>query len=198
MYYSAAVVGLNTSAFIEAAVVGKPVLTVLLPEISTAQPGRHAALPLPARGQRRAAARVAHRSTSTCRMLAASLAGPGGGDAKAERFVEGFVRPFGRDEPATPRFVEAVETAAALPAPRAGAARPGGDAGACGVVSRWRPCCRCSLRTQPWRKRTRNRLAKAIERRKLAAAALGQAGRDRPVRRLGQAAEARRAAARRR
>jgi hypothetical protein len=35
MYYAAAVVGLNTSAFIEASVVGKPVHTVLLPEIST-------------------------------------------------------------------------------------------------------------------------------------------------------------------
>ena len=34
LYYSAAVVGINTSAFIEAAVVGKPVLTVLEPEIS--------------------------------------------------------------------------------------------------------------------------------------------------------------------
>ncbi|HEX5633708.1 MAG TPA: hypothetical protein VFX50_10775, partial [Gemmatimonadales bacterium] len=31
LYYSSAVVGINTSAFIEAAVVGKPVLTVLLP-----------------------------------------------------------------------------------------------------------------------------------------------------------------------
>ena len=35
LYYASAVVGLNTSAFLEAGVVGKPVLSVLLPEIST-------------------------------------------------------------------------------------------------------------------------------------------------------------------
>ena len=34
LYYASAVVGLNTSAFLEAGVVGKPVLSVLLPEIS--------------------------------------------------------------------------------------------------------------------------------------------------------------------
>ena len=35
LHYAAAVVGLNTSAMLEAAVVGKPVLSIVLPEIST-------------------------------------------------------------------------------------------------------------------------------------------------------------------
>ena len=109
MYYSAAVVGINTSAFIEAAVVGKPVHTVLLPGDLRRQPGRHAALPLPARRSTAGCCARRARSTSTCRCWPTSLAGHGGGDAKAARFVDGFVRPFGRDEAATPRFVDAVE-----------------------------------------------------------------------------------------
>ena len=39
LHYSAAVVGLNTSAFIEAAIVGRPVYTVLLPEFRENQEG---------------------------------------------------------------------------------------------------------------------------------------------------------------
>jgi hypothetical protein len=51
--------------------------------------------------------------------LAASCALDGARDVKAERFVSGFVRPFGRHEPATPRFADAVEEvlASASPAP---------------------------------------------------------------------------------
>jgi hypothetical protein len=36
LYYSAAVVGLNTSAFLEAGIVGRPVYSILLPEVSAA------------------------------------------------------------------------------------------------------------------------------------------------------------------
>ena len=59
MYYSAAVVGLNTSAFIEAAVVGKPVLTITLPEISTFNQEGTLHFRYLADRWRRAAARVA-------------------------------------------------------------------------------------------------------------------------------------------
>ena len=49
-----AVVGLNTSAMIESAILGRPVCTVLLPEFYP-RPGRHGPLPLPAERSGRAA-----------------------------------------------------------------------------------------------------------------------------------------------
>jgi hypothetical protein len=166
MYYSAAVVGLNTSAFIEAAVVGKPVHTVLLPEISRDnQEGTlHFHYLLDVNG---GLLRVARSLEEHVGLLAASLAPHGGGDVKAERFVEGLVRPFGRTTVATPRFVDAVEGAASLPAP---------------VPQRWRLSSALAqvtlfplaavlslhLRTQSWRRQTRHRLRKQFERRKLA------------------------------
>ena len=97
--------------------------------------------------------------------LAAALAGHGGGDAKAARFVDGFVRPFGRREAATPRFVDAVEAVgvAAGAGARAARARPRCWRTRC--CSRWPRLLSLHLRTQPWRKRTRSRLRKGYERR---------------------------------
>jgi hypothetical protein len=166
MYYSAAVVGLNTSAFIEAAVVGKPVHTVLVPGITEAnQEGTlHFHYLLNVNG---GLLRVSRSLDEHVTLLAESLAGDGGGDERAARFVDGFVRPFGRTTPATPQFVEAVEQAAALPAPP----RDVGGAGALAAYLALFPLATAlslHLRTQPWRKRTRNRLRKQYERRKLA------------------------------
>src|SRR6185436_385997 len=92
--------------------------------------------------------------------------GHGGGDPKAERFVNGFVRPFGRAQAATPRFVEAVEQVGAMPAPAPVSAGAGSVLAylllfpMAGILS-------IQLRTQPWRKRTRNRIRKSYERQKL-------------------------------
>jgi len=157
MYYSAAVVGLNTSAFIEASVVGKPVHTVLLPEISTQnQEGTiHFHYLLTVNG---GLLRAARSLDEHVRLLADSLAGEGSGDEKAARFAEGFVRPFGPAVAATPAFVDAIERVASAPAPRR-------DAAGAAVLLRallypivaliW-----VHLRTQLWRKHTRNRLRK--------------------------------------
>ncbi len=108
MYFSAAVVGLNTSAFLEAAVVGKPVHTVLDEEISKDnQEGTiHFAY---LRNVNGGLLRVARTLDEHVELLAASLAPEGGGDAKARRFVEGFIRPFGPSDAATPRFADAIE-----------------------------------------------------------------------------------------
>ena len=108
MYYSAAVVGLNTSAFLEAAIVGKPVHTVLDEEISKDnQEGTiHFGYLLNVNG---GLLRVARTLDEHVELLAASLAPEGGGDLKALRFVEGFIRPFGPSEAATPRFADAIE-----------------------------------------------------------------------------------------
>ena len=166
MYYSAAVVGVNTSAFIEAAVVGKPVHTVLLPGITEAnQEGTlHFHYLLNVNG---GLLRTSRSLEEHLPLLAESLAGDGGGDERAARFVDGFVRPFGKGTAATPRFVEAVEQMATLPAP----AHDGGNAGALAAYVALLPLATAlslHLRTQPWRKRTKNRLRKQYERRKLA------------------------------
>jgi hypothetical protein len=164
MYYSAAVVGLNTSAFIEAAVVGKPVHAVLLPEISKDnQEGTlHFHYLLDVGG---GLLRTARSLDEHVTLLADSLAGEGGGDPKAAGFVDGFVRPFGRDVAATPKFVDAVEAVAAQPRP-VREARGGSALLAHAALYPLAILMSLQLRTQPWRKRTRNKLRKQWERRK--------------------------------
>lgn len=165
LYYSSAVVGINTSAFIEAAVVGKPVFTVLEPEIS--ENNQEGTLHLHYLLDENSGVLRASRSLDEhVPQLAAALAGPGGGDPKAARFVDGFVRPFGRTEAATPRFVDAVEQVGAMPAP---APEKSGAAAALAYLLLFPLACALSLhlRSQPWRKRTKNRLRKSYERQKL-------------------------------
>ena len=166
MYYSAAVVGLNTSAFIEAAVVGKPVLTVLLPEISEHnQEGTlHFHYLLEVNG---GLLRVSRSVEEHVPQLADALTGHGGGDVKAARFVDGFVRPYGRAEAATPRFVEAVESAGHLPAPPK-ERRTLASVLAFLAMFPIAALLSVRVRTQLWRKRTRIRVRKQYERRKLA------------------------------
>ena len=163
MYYSAAVVGLNTSAFIEAAVVGKPVHTVLLPEISGAN--QEGTLHFHYLTEVNGGLLYTSRSLDEhLRLLADSLAPAGGGNPRAERFVEGFVRPFGRREAATPRFVQAIEEIGALPP------QPPTRAASAGLGYAVLFCVAAATviraRSEPWRKQTKHRLRKWYERRR--------------------------------
>ena len=157
MYYSAAVAGLNTSAFVEASVVGKPVHTVLLPEISEYnQEGTlHFHYLLTVNGGLLRAARSLEEQVA---LLADTLADEGGGDPKAARFAEGFVRPFGAGVAATPLFADAVERVAAGPAP----ARERAGLAALTRVPLYPLVAMLAvhLRTQLWRKHARNRVRK--------------------------------------
>ena len=157
MYYSAAVVGLNTSAFLEASVVGKPVHTVLLPEISTHnQEGTiHFHYLLTVNG---GLLRPARTLDEHVRLLADSLAGEGGGDPRAARFAEGFIRPFGANVAATPRFADAVEQIGRMPAPAPD--RPGAVVALRALLWPAAAAISLQLRTQMFRKHTRNRLRK--------------------------------------
>jgi hypothetical protein len=140
LYYSAAVVGLNTSAFIEAAVVGKPVLTVTLPEISTFnQEGTlHFRYLLTVGG---GLLRVSPDLAEHVTLLADSLSGDGAGDERARRFAEAFVRPFGVEQAATPRFVEAIETVTTIPSRCRARRRAAPSRHSCGCCwPRSRPC----------------------------------------------------------
>jgi hypothetical protein len=162
MYYSAGVIGVNTSAFIEAAVVGKPVHAVLLPEISRDnQEGTlHFHYLLDVNGGLLYTTRSLDEHVAS---LGRSLVGEGGGDPRAAQFVDGFVRPFGRREPATPRFVAAIEAALTAPKP---ARNRQGLVGLLGYALLFPAAVAITLhlRTQPWRKRTKHRLRKWYER----------------------------------
>jgi hypothetical protein len=114
--HSAALVGLNTSAMIEAAIVGRPVLTVLDPEFERVQLGTiHFRYLLEAGG---GAVQVAHTLDEHGEQLSAALADDSAARRRAEAFVASFVRPHGVDRPATPIFVDEVERLAESPAPR--------------------------------------------------------------------------------
>jgi hypothetical protein len=107
LYYGAGVTGLNTSAFIEAAIVGRPVYTVLLPELYENQEGTihfHYLLEV--------AGGLLHASRSLeehAVQLDALLTGRVDGLERSRRFVEAFVRPHGVRQASTPQFVGAVE-----------------------------------------------------------------------------------------
>jgi hypothetical protein len=115
LHHSAALVGLNTSAMIEAAIVGRPVLTVLDPEYERVQLGTiHFRYLLEAGG---GAVQVAHTLDEHAGQLRAALADGTEARRRAEAFVADFVRPRGLDRAATPIFVDEVERLAAAPAP---------------------------------------------------------------------------------
>ncbi len=116
LYYSAAVVGLNTSALVEAAVVDRPVFTLLLPEFHENQEGTFHFHHLMT---------VGDGFLNAARSLAdhvEQLAGVARGvPTKPNRpFVERFIRPRGVSVAATPVFVETIEQlgAEAKPVPQ--------------------------------------------------------------------------------
>jgi hypothetical protein len=104
LYHSAAVVGLNTSAFIEAGIVGRPVLTLLLPEWHENQLGTaHFRYLFEAGG---GLLLSSHGFEEHLAQLEEAVTAPPAG---LRPFVREFVRPHGLDVPATPIFVERVE-----------------------------------------------------------------------------------------
>ena len=121
--HASAVVGLNTSAMIEAAIVGRPVLSIELPEFAGSQGETlHYRHLLPENG---GFLRVAASLDEHASQLSAVLANPEVSEAELARFVERFVRPHGLGRPAMPVLVDAIERciATAMPA-RAGDAAP--------------------------------------------------------------------------
>jgi hypothetical protein len=111
LFHSAAVVGLNTSAMIEAGIVGRPVHSLLVPEFHESQDGTFHFRYLVEVGG--GLLRVASTLPEHHAQLSASVAAAGEVDALAEGFVRDFVRPAGLDVPATPCFADAIERATA-------------------------------------------------------------------------------------
>ena len=112
LYYSRAVVGLNTSAFLEAAIVGRPVHTILLPEHHEYQEGtRHFRYLFTVGGGLVQTGRSFHEHHQ---LLSASLHRPADAPAEHERFITAFIRPQGI---ATPVFCDAIDELLAGSAP---------------------------------------------------------------------------------
>ena len=110
-YHCAAVVGVNTTAMIEAAIVGKTVHSVLADEFKDTQGGTlHFRYLLAENG---GFLRVAHTMDAHAQQLVETLQTPDVGRAACARFVGRFIRPQGVNQPSTPRLVAALETHAA-------------------------------------------------------------------------------------
>jgi hypothetical protein len=123
IYHSIGVVGVNTSAMIEAAIIGRPVYTVLVPEFHSSQLGTfHFQYVLERDG---GFVRVAETLDEHLDHLSALVRGESEEQlAAGRRFVEAFVRPYGIDAPATTAFADAIEEVV-----RAGPAAPAHEPG---------------------------------------------------------------------
>ncbi|HXH88068.1 MAG TPA: hypothetical protein VNI55_05625 [Gaiellaceae bacterium] len=123
IHHSSGVVGINTSAQIEAGIIGRPVYTILSPEFASAQEGT-----LHFQYLRHENGGFVHEATD----LGAHLVQLGRGIAHPEAdrlrigaFVESFVRPRGIGEPVAPIVADEIESLALVDVSgrRAGAAR---------------------------------------------------------------------------
>jgi hypothetical protein len=115
IYHASAVVGINTTAQIESAIVGRPVHTILAEEFSETQQGTLHFRYLEAADY--GLLYVGRTWDEHAAQLEASLRGEGD-DGRNERFLRRFVRPLGLDRPATPLLADAIEELGARPAPK--------------------------------------------------------------------------------
>jgi hypothetical protein len=112
LFHSAAVVGINTSALIEAGIIGRPVFTVLDDEFRTSQDGTlHFRYLIEVSG---GLLKVAADLPEHVRQVNAALVQPDHAD-HARAFVESFVRPHGIEQPATPLLANAIEALPTTP-----------------------------------------------------------------------------------
>jgi hypothetical protein len=110
-YHCETVVGVNTTAMIEAAIVGRTVHSVLADEFRETQGGTlHFRYLLAENG---GFLRVAHDMDVHARQVVETLRTPDVGHAACARFVASFIRPKGIDVAATPLLASALERLAA-------------------------------------------------------------------------------------
>jgi hypothetical protein len=111
LFHSEAVVGVNTTAMIEAAIVGRTVHAVLADEFQDTQGGTlHFRYLLAENG---GFLRVGTSLAQHAEQLAETLANPAVGREACAQFVRTFIRPHGIDVDATPALVGALEQLAA-------------------------------------------------------------------------------------
>jgi hypothetical protein len=118
MYHARAAVGINTSALIELAIVGRPAFTLLDPEFRDTQEGTlHFAHLTDTAGGILTTASTPDEHVD---QLVAALASPNG-RVDHSAFLHSFVRPHGLDRPAAPLLADEIERlAVSAPVPSAG------------------------------------------------------------------------------
>jgi len=114
LYHSAAVVGITTSAFVEAAIVDRPVMTIFMEDVRQEHEGSlHFQMLLKFAGGLMTTAATLDEHAA---QLASMLDGPPPHVlARQREFVKAFVRPYGFDVPATDIVVEKLEEIAVGP-----------------------------------------------------------------------------------
>jgi len=114
LFHSAAAVGINTSAQIEAGIVGRQVYSIRVPEYVTTQEGTlHFHYLLSENGG------LLHMSPTLedhARALSTALDRTPDDERRLREFVKGFVRPRGFDVAATPVLADAIEELGRIPA----------------------------------------------------------------------------------
>ena len=115
LFHSVLAVGVNTSAQIEAGIVGRPVFTIETDEHADTQAGTlHFQYLLEAGGG------LVHSAKSFdehIKQLTQAFVTRPEETARLKSFIEAFVRPHGLDVPATPLLVEGIEALGRLPRP---------------------------------------------------------------------------------
>jgi hypothetical protein len=112
LYHAHAAVGLNTSAMLEAATVGRPVHTLLIPGFDEGQIGTmHFHYLVEAYG---GLATIAHDFAEHHRQLAPILRQPPSSSARSRAFAQQFLRPLGADRPVAPILTDEIERAAMI------------------------------------------------------------------------------------
>jgi len=113
LYYASVVVGVNTSAMVEAAILGKSVLSLMTGDFAATQEGTlHFHYLLPENG---GFLRIARSFDEHVEQLTDTLGNPDIARAQTQSFVRSFLRPRGLDVPCTPLLADALERAAHLP-----------------------------------------------------------------------------------
>ena len=114
IYHTEGVVGVNTSAMIEAGIIGRPVYSVRAEEFADTQEGT-----LHFQHLKNAGGGLLHLAADLdehVAQLARLLADQGGARQRARQFIQAFIRPHGLDVPATPLVVTEIEHLADSPA----------------------------------------------------------------------------------
>lgn len=114
IYHSDAVVGINTSALIEAGIIGRTPHTILAKEFADTQEGTLHFDYLIRDGY----LKVARDFAEHVRQLRDTIAGGDAGKERVRKFVGQFIRPHGLDQPCTPIVANAIEELARRPQPQ--------------------------------------------------------------------------------
>jgi hypothetical protein len=109
LFHAACVVGVNTSGFLEASILGRRTLTMRPEEFPQSQDGTLHFRYLIAGG----IVKISENMTAHLAELATLLHGSGEQDAQVRRFVQEFLRPHGIETPCTPILADALKRLAA-------------------------------------------------------------------------------------